>query len=168
MVLTPYLLFLFSVLVIAFVVLRARKRKEEPATRLIVCPEARMPARVELDARHPVMDFLQGKGTRLRSCSSWPQLAGCEEECLAQIEPQTKIDDILARWHDGKNCAICSMRLVRADWQRGRAAALDDKGNFIPLREMDWTQFPMALEHYQPLCRACHEAQLRQRRAASA
>ncbi len=169
MILTPYLLFLFCVIAATFWILASRKRREEPSAHEVVCPESRDTARVETDTRHALLSFFQGHSeAHLKSCSRWPERTGCDEACIPQLEPQLKVDDILAKWYDGKNCALCSMPLGRTDWLRGSAAALDGNDHFVPLRDMDWTKFPMLLEGYRPLCRKCHAACLEKRRAAKA
>jgi hypothetical protein len=169
MILPTFMLFLLTVIVVAFVVLSFKKRREEPRVHEVLCPETRQTARVELDRGHEIVTFFRTHcEAKLKSCTRWPERADCDTDCIAQIEPQMKAEEILSRWYDGQNCAECGMPLIRADWQRGRAAGLDETGKFVPLREMDWRQFPMALDAYRPICRKCHDRLLEQARAERA
>lgn len=169
MILPTFTLFVLAVIVVAFVVLSVKRRREEPQTQEVLCPETRRPARVELDRRHEIVSFFRAHcEAKLKSCTRWPERADCNTDCIAQIEPQMKAEEILGKWYDRQNCAVCGMPLVRADWQRGRAAGLDESGRFVPLREMDWRQFPMALDAYRPICYKCHGKLLEEVRAARA
>jgi hypothetical protein len=90
---------------------------------------------------------------------------------VAQVDAgPAVVERILDKWYDGRNCAICAMPLVRNDFQRGRAAALDCDGALVELRDMNWNEFPMGLERFDPICWNCHGVELerrRERRAAA-
>lgn len=165
MVLPVYLLFVLGAATAALIVLVIYHR--EPRKRNVMCPESGMPAEVEIDGLHAFYTLLRDqKEIRLKSCSRWPQRAGCDEDCLAQIASGPAIERVVAKWCNGKKCAICAMPITRLDWQRGRAGALDTKRNLIELRDMNWNEFPMVLEQYEPLCWRCHETELVKRRQA--
>lgn len=159
MPLLAFMLFLTgAIIVTTFVLLRYHR---EPAAKLVVCPETRFPAEVEVDRRHALLTLLKNKKElKLKACTRWPARADCDEDCLAQLGFGPRTDAVLAKWCSGKNCALCSTPITRADWHLGRAAALDSNHAFLELREMDCKQFPMILDQYEPLCWKCHEAEL--------
>src|SRR5512144_439621 len=102
-------LFVLSLIPLAFLGLRAYRRYR--GARVIVCPETRAPAAVELDARHAAATDLFGDADlRLQSCSRWPERQDCGQECLAQIEAAPEdclARTILAKWYEGATCALC-------------------------------------------------------------
>jgi uncharacterized protein DUF1761 len=54
-------------------------------SRLVTCPETKDTAVVELDARHAAVTGMGGhEDLRLKSCTRWPERAGCDEDCLPQ------------------------------------------------------------------------------------
>lgn len=164
MVLSVYMLFVLGAAITALIILTISHRRS--ARRVITCPETFKNEVIEIDRAHELYTLLRDKKeTRLKSCTRWPERDDCDQDCVAQVDAgPAVIDRILGKWYDGKNCAVCAMPLVRYDFQRGRAAALDGDGTLVELRDMNWNEFPMSLERFTPICWKCHEAQLAQRR----
>ena len=55
--------------------------------RVVTCPETRAPAAVRLHAARAAVTNLTGyTDFRLSSCSRWPELRNCGQECLSQIK----------------------------------------------------------------------------------
>jgi len=56
--------------------------------RVITCPENLESAAVTIDAGRAarMMAIAGDKDLHLKTCSRWPEMAGCAEDCLAQIE----------------------------------------------------------------------------------
>ncbi len=163
MTLLAFMLFLTgSVLGTLFVLL---KYHHEPTKQVVVCPETRTQAEVEVDRRHALFTLLKNqKELRLKTCSRWPERADCDEDCLAQLEIGPQTERVLGKWCEGKNCAICAVPIKRTDWLRGRAGILDASHTLVELRDLDCTQLPMILDQYEPLCWKCHESALQKRR----
>lgn len=164
MILPVYMLFVLGVAVATLVILMVHHRR--PKSNVIICPETLNSAEIQVDRMHQLYTLWRDqKETRLKSCTRWPERAECDQDCIAQVEPgPAVIDRILGRWYDSKNCAICAMPLVRTDFQRGKAAALDRDGALVELREMNWNEFPMSLERFDPICWKCHATELQRRR----
>lgn len=60
----------------------ARRR----GARLVTCPDNHAPAAVEMDALYAATTGVAGnERLRLASCSRWPEMAGCPQECLSQL-----------------------------------------------------------------------------------
>src|ERR1017187_7400425 len=79
--------------------------------RVITCPENHRPAGVTVDSSHAAWTGLaRGPHLRLSACSRWPEMAGCGQECLSQIEASPEgclVRRILVDWYAGKACASC-------------------------------------------------------------
>lgn len=170
MILPVYMLFVLGVAVAAFVVLTVYHRR--PKKQAIVCPETLQSEVVEIDRAHALYTLLRDKKeVRLKSCTRWPDRAECDQDCVVQIDAgPAVVERILSKWYDGRNCAMCATPLVRNNFQRGRAAALDRDGALVELRDLNWNEFPMSLERFYPICWKCHGVELerrRERRAAA-
>src|SRR5215218_1660308 len=54
---------------------------------VVICPETRRPVAVEVDAALAAWAATEGAvDLRLKSCSRWPERAGCHQDCVRQIE----------------------------------------------------------------------------------
>ena len=54
--------------------------------RAVRCPETGVTAEVEVDARHAALSAIPGPPeVRVTACSLWPDRAGCEQKCAAQV-----------------------------------------------------------------------------------
>ena len=97
--------------------------------RVITCPENRTPAGVLVDTRNAAATGLRkAPELRLSSCSRWPERAGCGQECLSQIAASPEdclVRNILGKWYEGKNCAICGKRIGDIQWADHKPALLD-------------------------------------------
>ncbi len=53
----------------------------------VICPETKDPALVTVNARYAALTSAIGaKSVRLTGCSRWPEHAGCNRECVNQLE----------------------------------------------------------------------------------
>lgn len=129
---------------------------------VIMCPENRRPAGVVLNAVHAAATALGSNGElRLSSCSRWPELAGCGQECLAQIEAAPDdclVRKIVARWSAGKVCASCGRPLGETEWTGSEAAFLKAGAVSILWREVPADKLYEVMAASLPLCFACHMA----------
>ena len=127
--------------------------------RTVICPENREPVTVEMDAKYAFKTALRGEEhERLKSCSRWPEMGECGQECLAQIDPTPEnLERLLQKWYENKTCAICDRALTPADWRRGRLALLNEKQKLFELRHMHLDEIPTALDQFMPLCWNCHQ-----------
>lgn len=89
-------------------------------TRVIICPESRQPARVEVDAGHAaLLAPINARAVRLKDCSRWPERSDCGQECLHEIEASPEeclIRNILTKWYEGKKCALCGKPFGEINW----------------------------------------------------
>lgn len=130
--------------------------------RVITCPENQRPAGVRVDALHAARTAL-GKGPELRlsACSRWPEMAGCGQMCLSQIEAAPEdclVRNILLQWYEGKACAWCGHPFGEISLAGSKPALLRPDNISV-----EWSQVPAdklseTLLAALPICFACHMA----------
>ena len=129
--------------------------------RLITCPENQRPAGVQLDAWHAALTGVAKPDFRLSSCTRWPDRAGCDQDCLRQIEAapvDCEVRRILANWYRGKQCAVCGLPFGEILWEvRKPALLLADKGT-VDWKQVSVDRLPEVLQQSRPVCFACHMA----------
>ena len=80
----PLWFILALIIPIAWTAVSAWRRYRNALT--VACPEADQTALVQIDPRHAVARTLVGGRLRkLRSCSRWPEHAGCAQGCLLLV-----------------------------------------------------------------------------------
>lgn len=75
--------------------------------RVIACPENRRAAAVTVDRWAALRMLYEPAHLRLANCSRWPEKAGCDQQCLAEIERDpraSRVDELMASWYAGKAC----------------------------------------------------------------
>jgi hypothetical protein len=118
------------------------------STSVITCPENAKPAAVK--------QRLRGD---LRACSRWPEMAGCDQACLHQIEtnPEAcRLHSIVARWYAGKSCARCARPIGPIVWHDRPPALLGPDGATREWKEVAPQELPELFRTHEPLCWSCH------------
>ena len=130
--------------------------------RVIVCPDNHAPAGVVVDARHAAATSLLGTPElRLSSCSRWPERGGCGQPCLSQIAASPEdclVRNIVARWYEGKACALCGQSFGPIEWTAARPAMLQANGVSVEWSEVPADKLQETLAAGRPVCFACHMA----------
>jgi hypothetical protein len=128
--------------------------------RVITCPENQKPAGVRVDVAHAGLTTLEGKPElRLSTCSRWPEMQDCGQECLRQIETAPDgclVRNILTKWYEGKNCVLCGKPLGEINWADHRPALLDPDRHTVQWWEVQPASVPDVLATHQPVCWNCH------------
>lgn len=128
--------------------------------RLIVCPENRQPAAVNLDAaRSARKAFFGSPYFRLSDCTRWPERAGCGQECLKQIElapEECLVKNFAARWYEGKKCAYCGKPIEQVDWMGHKPALMNQEKKTVFWDEIPPEKLPEVFDNYAPVCWDCH------------
>ena len=132
-------------------------------TRLVNCPENRLPAAVEVDARHAAdTAAFDGTDLRLRSCSRWPERQECGQVCLRQIEASPEnclVRNILTKWYDSKECVYCRKPLGEIHWHDHKPALRSPEGKSVEWFEVRPETLPSVLATNLPVCWNCHVAE---------
>jgi hypothetical protein len=126
-------------------------------TRLVECPETEAPAAVDIRAGHAAL----GQRLDLSGCSRWPERQACGRECLAQIErapADCLVRNVVTRWYEGKNCAVCRKPLGEIDWLERKPGLIDPQGVARPWPDIPADELPRAMTSDQPICFDCYVA----------
>jgi len=127
---------------------RARLSRGE---RIITCPDNDQPAAVRVSAFGPDL--------HLRVCSRWPEMAGCAEDCLRQVETAPHaclVRTIVAQWYDGKSCFHCGGEIVAIVWhERPPALRLPD-GTTREWKDVRTEELPKLFAIASAVCWRCN------------
>jgi hypothetical protein len=130
--------------------------------RVITCPENQQHAGVSLAMRRLLASGLVSTPKlRLSTCSRWPEMAGCGQECLSQIVEQQKdclVRTILTKWYADKNCIYCNQAIGPIEWSVRKPALLIDGKSSLACDLVPPEELPGTLANAQPVCFACHTA----------
>jgi hypothetical protein len=128
--------------------------------RVIICPETRKPAGVEVDAEHAaVSSATTVRELRLKSCSRWPERQDCGQECLLQVAlaPQDcLLRNILVKWYADKKCVSCGREFGEIHLLDHKPAFQSPEGRPFAWDELKAEAVPKALETCFPLCWDCY------------
>lgn len=128
--------------------------------RVITCPENHEPAAVKVAAFDAAKTFAVAGATspHLKTCSRWPEMAGCDEACLSQIEASpdaTRLQSIVGSWYDGKHCVYCEKEIGDIVWhERPPAVKLED-GSIREWKELPPEALPKVFRTAEPVCWSC-------------
>lgn len=130
--------------------------------RVITCPGNFRPAGVHVDERHAALSALTGSpALRLSACSRWPELEGCGQQCLSQIEEAPEsclVRNILTEWYQGKACAVCGMPFGEIRWAVQKPGLITADKTTVEWNQIPAERLPETLEAALPVCFACHMA----------
>jgi hypothetical protein len=131
--------------------------------RVITCPENHHPAGVTVNSRYAAFTGVtHPPHLRLSECSRWPEMAGCGQECLSQIEVSPEsclVHRILVDWYAGKTCTVCGRPIGNIPAAGGKPALRMADGISVEWKQISADMLPETLAAAQPICFACHTAQ---------
>jgi hypothetical protein len=128
---------------------------------LVICPENRQPAEVNVNMLRAAVGELVGRPhLELNDCSRWPERAGCEQDCLWQIERNPKehrVWNIAAKWFEGKKCALCRKPIEPVSHMDHPPALM----KMVDRKTVEWRNVPVerlpaAFAESVPVCWSCH------------
>jgi hypothetical protein len=125
----------------------------------VTCPETRAPVGVEVDRNEAFITTLFGKpDLRLHDCTRWPEKRDCDQACISQIET-SPVDCLvrtkLARWYQGKSCAICDVAFGEIDWHDHKPVLMSPSGELREWSSVRGDELPDVLETHKPVCWNC-------------
>lgn len=147
---------------LAFVLVRVARMR---GARVITCPENLQSAAVEVDAaRAALTSIFRGETDyQLTSCSRWPEMAGCGQECVAEIHDASNhcfVRTVLSDWYLGRNCAFCGKAFGEINWHDHKPGLYDPEQK----KNLEWTDVRpelvyAALAAFEPVCWNCNVAE---------
>jgi hypothetical protein len=130
---------------------------------IIICPDNKEQAMVEVDAMHAAMTSVLGQpDIRLQNCWRWPLHADCDQECLAQLHvapEDSLVRGVLMRWYDSKSCVYCQKRFEQISLLEHKPALQIPDGRLLEWQDVRLQDLPVALTRYMPVCWDCYMAQ---------
>ena len=136
--------------------------------RLVVCPETRKPAAVEVAAGRAAAGGAAGRlKLRLSDCSRWPEREDCGQDCLSQVEADPAnclVWNIVNAWYAGKNCTLCGKPFGTINWHDHRPALLDIERKTVQWIDVPPEHLPEVFATHWPVCWDCHIAESFRRR----
>lgn len=127
--------------------------------RVVVCPETKNYAAVVVDARHAATTASQGETELvLRSCTRWPERAGCDQACVWQIERAPEnclVRAMLDEWYAGKSCHFCGVGFGEIGWADHKPALLSPDHLIVEWTEIAPERVPDVLQTHRPVCWDC-------------
>jgi hypothetical protein len=156
------ILLVLGVLFFAFLPI-VRAYRSYRGARLVTCPATGDPAGIEIDARYAALTAALGTPKfRLKECSRWPEMAGCGEDCLRQVETspeQCLVLTILTHWYQGKACVLCGKSLGDINWLEHKPALRSPGKKTLVWHEVRPENLNEVLRTHEPICWSCHNAQ---------
>lgn len=128
---------------------------------VVTCPENLQPAAVKIAAFDAARWFAVSGETdlHLRTCSRWPEMAGCDEACLAEIEAGPRaclVQTIVDSWYEGKHCHYCEKPIGTIVWHERPPAVRLRSGETREWKEIAPETLPQVFATASPVCWACH------------
>jgi len=142
---------------VLYVLLRAYR--EFRGVRVVVCPETKAHAAVQLSAGRAAVSRLLGEPElRLSDCSRWPERRNCGQECLTSIEAAPTdclVRNMIRRCYQDKSCVLCGRNLSPMPWLE-RPALLSPEGRTFEWVQVPAEMLPQTLAAARPVCWNCH------------
>lgn len=153
-------LLVVSLLPIVWIALRDSFRERGP--RVITCPENGCHAEVEVEALRAGFSSAVGEPhRRLAACSRWPEMQGCDQACLEEIETTPGgclVRSIVAEWYQGRSCAYCGGAIPEIHLNDRRPALRSPEGHNVALKEVAPARLYETLATHQAVCANCFDA----------
>jgi hypothetical protein len=131
--------------------------------RMIVCPETKKEAMVELNVERAMLTSLIGQtDLRLESCWRWPLREDCGQQCLLQlndVEPECLVRSVLEKWYRGKQCAFCRRPFDEIALLDHKPALLSPGGLTLEWNEIPVDDVMETTQTHLPVCWDCQIAQ---------
>lgn len=129
--------------------------------RIITCPENHEPAAIEVNALDAAKWYAIAGETdlHLRSCSRWPEMAGCAEDCLAQVIDSPNaclVQTIVSSWYAGRSCHYCKAPIGPIVWHERPPALLMRDGTSREWKDVKREELPYIFVTADAVCWRCN------------
>ena len=133
-------------------------------TQVVVCPENHELVAVEVDTRHAAWSSPQRKPElRLEECTRWPEMAGCDQDCVKQIESAPdlcRLRTIVEGWYRSKPCVFCGRAFGEIRWHDRKPALRAPDGSLIDWLDFEPQRIVDILVSHEAVCRDCYQAEI--------
>jgi hypothetical protein len=128
---------------------------------VITCPENLRAAAVRVNVLEAAKwNALSGESDlSLRTCTRWPEMAGCDEACLSQIESSPRacaVTTIVSNWYANKQCHFCGKAIGEISWHERPPALWALDGITHEWKDLAPEDLPTLFATADPVCWACH------------
>jgi hypothetical protein len=162
-----YFLIALLLVVGAYIIHRAhiaiRQYRKFRGKMLVECPETHKAAAVKVAGVSEAMAaFVGQRHVELNACSRWPERAGCDQDCLSQLEtdPEShRVWQIASQWFAGKQCVYCGKPIEHFGYLDHRPALLDAANQTVEWDKIPAEKLPEKLSSCRPVCWDCHVAE---------
>jgi hypothetical protein len=159
-----YLVIALAAIVAAFVVRRlivALRAWRFHGQMLVTCPESQSAVSVRVATfRAAAGEFVNRPHLELSDCSRWPEMAGCGQDCVRQIEEnpgEHRVWNIAAKWFAGKKCVLCRKPIEPVSHLDHAPALMKMVGRqTFEWRNLPTEDLPAAFAECAPVCWSCH------------
>ena len=131
--------------------------------RVVVCPETREPVAVEVDARHAAATAFAGERELiLKTCTRWPERAGCDQDCVYQIERTPEdclVSHMLNDWYRERACAFCGRVVGEVHLTDHKPAFLSPENLILEWAEVAPERLPEVFATHRAVCWNCQVAE---------
>jgi hypothetical protein len=149
-----------SAVPLAWIAIRNTLRERGP--RVITCPENGCRAEVEVSAWNSGLAAAFGESRhRLAACSRWPEMEGCDQACVSEIEATPGgclVRSIVADWYRGRNCAYCGRAIPETHAGDRRPGFRSADGRTLAVAEVEPVRLGEVLPTAQAVCPNCYDA----------
>ncbi len=132
-------------------------------TRVVTCPADQSTAAVEVNTRKAATAAVFGSPSfSLTACSHWPERHQCGRQCLSQIDAaplDCLVRTHLAKWYEGRTCALCLRPFGPLDWTERHPALLAPNNRTLSWTDVDASRLDEILRTHRPVCFDCHVAE---------
>ena len=132
-------------------------------SRIVICPETKKPAIIEVDSLHASLTSTVGlPDIRLEDCSRWPIKKQCGQECLMELDVAPErclVSGVLMRWYRDKHCVYCRKAFPELHWVDQWPALLSPDGKLLGWNEVGLDRLRNVLTTHSPVCQDCYIAQ---------
>jgi hypothetical protein len=126
---------------------------------LVTCPETQKTAAVKVATARAAVAAITGKQhLELNQCSRWPERAGCDQACLAELtaDPESHSAWTLAsKWYEGKTCVYCGRPISELSHLDHPPGIVSFDGKIIEWDKLQAEDLPEVLGSARPVCWNC-------------
>jgi hypothetical protein len=147
---------------VSWIVAARRARRSLAGVRLVTCPETERLAAVRFDLSRAARTALarHEPDAQLAECSRWAERGPCDQPCVPQARArESAVATIVARWSDGRECALCGKPLTEVPAVDRHIGVLASDGITKSWPDVPPLDVPEALRTGRPVCWSCHIAE---------